>query len=101
MNNILIESLKQKIELMADFFYKQKSYGGFEVLISIIDDLMVLSSELKALTDNADALSVYRELAARIQEITEALEQKDTILIADMMKYDIIELLDKAEKIEI
>lgn len=101
MNRKLIEGLKQKIELTADFFYKQKSFGGYQVLISVIDDLMVLASELKASNDNVEVLSLHQELAEKLQEITEAMEQKDTILIADMMKYDIIELLDKVENLEI
>jgi len=101
MNTILIEGLKQKIELTADFFYKQKSFGGYQVLISVIDDLMVLASELKAFSDHAEVILVYQELAEKLQEITEAMEQKDTILIADMLKYDIIELLDKVTKLEI
>lgn len=101
MNTMFMEGLKQKIELTADFFYKQKSSGGYQVLISVIDDLLVLASELKAFSDHAEVLLAYQELAEKLQEITEAMEQKDTILIADMMKYDIIELLEKIENLEI
>jgi hypothetical protein len=70
MNRKLIEGLKQKIELTADFFYKQKSFGGYQVLISVIDDLMVLASELKASNDDMEALSLHQELAEKLQEIT-------------------------------
>ncbi len=101
MNAIIIESLKEKIDLTADFFYKQKSKEGYQVLISAIDALMAITAELKAAQDNENTLEFHQKLAVKLQEITEAMLQKDTILIADMMKYDIMELLDELAEIEI
>lgn len=101
MNVKVMEGLKEKIELTADLFYKQKNSEGYQSLVSVIDDLMVLISELKTVQDNEEFHAFHQVLTEKLQEITEAMLQKDTILIADMIKYDIIELLDEIAELEI
>ncbi len=100
MNIQLLKEIRQKIEMTTDCFYQQKNQQGYKILISVIDDLMIIAAELKNIEENEAVQTLKIELAQRLQEITEAMLQKDTILIADMMKYDIIELLDKMEELD-
>lgn len=96
----MIVSLKEKIDLASDLFYKQKNTEGYQILVGVIDGLMAITSDLKAAEQNESMLTFQREFTERLQEITEAMLQKDTILIADMMKYDIMELLDELMELE-
>ncbi len=100
MNIQVLEEVRQKIEQTTDYFYKQKNQEGYRVLIDVIDDLILLTAELKELEHSETIQTLQGALAQSLQEITEAMLQKDTILIADMMKYDIIDLLDKMENLD-
>lgn len=96
----MIICLEEKIDLASDLFYKQKNAEGYQLLVGVIDGLMAITSDLKAAEQNECMLAFQRKFAERLQEITEAMLQKDTILIADMMKYDIMELLDELMEFE-
>ena len=96
-----ILELKTKTERLADCFYQQKSQEGYQVLVLIIDDLSALSVILEGNRENTAIAELYTELSEKLQEVMTAMVEKDTVLIADIMRYDMIDILDQITAFEL
>ncbi len=95
-----IEHLQKKIELTAELFYKQKNQEGYQSLVEVIDGLLAITSELKEIEENEQIIMLRDKLTEILKDITDAMLQKDTILIADMIKYEIMEVLEHVADLE-
>lgn len=96
MNDLLmnISDLKVTIDEISSAFYQQNEKQGYQMfeksypaLIQIIDILLLMDDESKITEKEKGLISDY--LMAALQ----ALENKDTVLLADVLKYDVMELL--------
>ncbi len=90
-----LEELKNKISLVADWFYQQKFQAGYTELIGIIDDITAVSMILEVNKEREDVSQLYQKLTESLQSIMIAMEQKDTVLIADIMSYELLGLIDE------
>lgn len=94
-----VKAITTKCEEVAAMFYQNKVAEGFEILCMLIEDIQDLTKEIsqqeELLEKNADVLPGLNEALA---EALKAMEQMDTVLLADIMKYDVIELLEQIEE---
>lgn len=98
-----IRELNEQIEELTNCFYQQKIEEGYEkldnlypFLLSIIDELNKLN-ELENKNEFSENLS---NILNKLKETMLALENKDIILLSDIMKYELLnEFNNMAEKI--
>ena len=94
-----IQELKVKIGLAADCFYQQKFQDGYRELVGIIDDIAAVLIIINPYKDRPDIAEDYLRLSNLLQEILGAMEQKDTVLMADILSYDIMDVMEKIRNI--
>ncbi|MDF2944217.1 MAG: hypothetical protein K0S01_3075 [Herbinix sp.] len=93
--NDYVLALKSKIELVTGYFYQQKSQAGYRELIGVIDDITLVSELLGMRISEPQIMVINNKLLNGLQELMNAMLQKDIVLLADIMSYDIMELLDE------
>lgn len=87
--------LKDTIKIVADCFYQQKDQEGYRGLITIIDDITAVSVILEGQQEKEEVLLLNNRLQAALKQALDAMEQQDKVLMADIMNYDVTELLDE------
>jgi hypothetical protein len=88
-------ALKIRITTLTDYFYQQKSKEGYLELIGVIDDITIITELLSVRSSDSDLVDINRRLMEALQEAMNAMLQKDTVLIADIMQYEITDILDE------
>lgn len=88
-----IIELKEKIECVTNNFYQQKNEAGYQDLIITIDNI----SKVLFIIENQYEPSKFQEINYKfknvLEDIMEAMNNKDTILIADILSYDFSDML--------
>ena len=94
-----IQELKVKIRQVADCFYQQKFQDGYRELVGIIDDIAAVLIIIDPYKDRPEISEDYLKLSNLLQEILAAMEQKDTVLMADILSYDIMDVMEKIRNV--
>lgn len=90
-----IEQIGEQIEEVSELFYQQKNGEGYTQLEKIIVGVAQVIETAYAVYQGDDAVTAkIQKLTATLQETMEAMEDKDTILLADMLKYEVLEQLE-------
>ena len=90
----IIKYVIDKIEITTNLFYQQKNQEGFTQLTGIIDSLYTIINrvnelELEGKHVNIDVINMNKILT----EAMNALESKDTVLLSDILNYELAEML--------
>lgn len=94
-----IKEIIREINEASDLFYQQKSQLGYQKLNIIVERLMELENVLTYINKENSTKKIDSEaLMISLKEALKAMEEKDTVLIADVFKYDVIESLEYIEK---
>lgn len=89
-----IEQIEQQIDNVSELFYQQKNQAAYNQLEDIIINVAkVIETVYAQNPDNPDVMEKINKLTLTLRETMEAMENKDTILLADMLKYEILEVL--------
>lgn len=97
MNNLIdnIKKLDEMVIEVTDLFYQQKEKQGYQmveslytILIQVVDKLLIIDDELLIKKSEKDLISQY------LMEALQSLENKDVILFADVLRYDLMELIN-------
>lgn len=88
---VIIDIINEMINLVTDDFYRQKENEGYKQLNELILTLIEFNNELSLETKYDKEIS---ELKRILGEALSALEKKDTVLLADILEYDLKELLE-------
>lgn len=91
-----LEESIQSIGITTELFYQQKIEQGYKQLeytIAILID--TTNSIFKYKAENHDILIDEKQLVQVLADAMEAMEVKDTVLLSDILQYELIELLDK------
>ncbi|HKL80621.1 MAG TPA: hypothetical protein VJ888_09340 [Mobilitalea sp.] len=84
-----IESIIREIEEVSDYLYQQKMTKGYELLNSTLGNIMNIADELFAMTKenliNFDMQRLFGVLSSAMQ----AMEIKDSVLLADILVYEV------------
>ena len=86
MNN-LFSGVKNSVELL----YSGNESEGFSLIPSICEGIQWVT-EVLALTKNED-LDLVNILYGKLEEIIESFENKDYILVADLLNYELLSVL--------
>lgn len=78
--------LCEELEQVTELFYQQKSKEGYEKLQELLADISLYVSGVE---DDAK----QQELLETLTEALDAMEQRDTTLLADILKYELLEKL--------
>lgn len=80
-------------EEAATLFYQQKSQEAYAKLLQGIDELTIIIGKLDEIPVN-DSLNIDKnKLLNTLMEAMHALEDRDTVLIADILQYDLVDQL--------
>ncbi len=88
-----LPEILKNIEQITESFYQQKNNEGYQKLIEVIDSLSQVSAYLAGLEQTTEIVEKNKALLDSLNEATEALINKDSILLADIFKYDVAEIL--------
>ncbi|MDD5948270.1 MAG: hypothetical protein PUC39_00825 [Lachnospiraceae bacterium] len=80
------QEIKQEIQDVAELFYQQKNTEGYQRLNQLLQDL---SAYVGTITEEEQQM----EFLEALKEALDAMEQKDTTLLADILQYELIEKL--------
>lgn len=80
------EEIKKEIQEVAELFYQQRNTEGYQRLNQLLQDL---SSYIVTITEEEK----QTEFLEALKEALDAMEQKDTTLLADILQYELIEKL--------
>lgn len=91
MKKLLLKTIEE-IERVTDYFYKQQNQTGYSELDQVITDISltidtIFKYRLEKQTINLDE----QKLIATLTEAMKAIEGKDSILLADIFQYDLLE----------
>ncbi len=98
-----MENIKQQIEqniaeidAVVELFYQQKTQEAYGQLDQILGKLMetiegIMASQLEQAEEQIDISA----LTEALKEALSAVEEKDAILMADVLKYEVIEKLEE------
>jgi hypothetical protein len=95
---LFLGDLLNKIESMSVSFYQQKNNQAYQEMVSVIDSLNIISTILEENKEYPEIESIYNELTFSLNASMEAVENKDTILVADIFYYDIKELIGQVSE---
>lgn len=98
--NVLIDKITEQIEEVSDLFYQHKDHEGYVKLNDTISYLLELAEQLKKLVAEQPQLCLNeQEFLSVLNEALTALEEKDTVLLSDILQYDLTEQLDAMKKL--
>lgn len=77
------------IDTIMELFYTQKEPQGYVKLRETIDDISRVMEMLLGEAENGQMPDNYMEIINYLQEALLAVEARDTILLADILQYEI------------
>lgn len=96
---LFLGDLLNKIETMSASFYQQKNNQAYQEMVSVIDSLNIISTILEDNKEYPVIENLYNELTLSLNASMEAVENKDTILVADIFYYDIKGMIEQISEL--
>lgn len=89
---IEIEQLLDEMTEVSDLFYKQQNAEANDKLILVLNHIEIIVNDLRNMNDNNDTL-LYDEpkINSILYTAMTAIENKDYILLADLINYELKE----------
>ena len=85
-----IRELNEQIEELTDCFYQQKIEDGYEKLEKLYPYLISIIDELNELENKNEFNVNISNILNKLKDTMLALENKDIILLSDIMKYELL-----------
>lgn len=89
MDKILIETTKEKLSEIADILYKDDVNRGMAKMNQVLPELTVISTSV------TESEMQNRLINDALAPILDAMENKDATLLADIITYELMEILDE------
>lgn len=92
--NVLKDKINEVIELIqvtTDSFYQQKENNAYNTLNIMLGKLMNVMDELNHINEDIDFDE--NQFNENLRETLKALEDKDTVLVSDLLVYEVKEQL--------
>lgn len=87
----MIEKIKEQLEVATDILYKGDANKGMATMTGVIPDIAVVASSIE------DAELQGRLMNDALAPILTAMEEKDATLLADLISYELIPILEELE----
>lgn len=101
----LVIQIIHKIDVITDKFYQQEEQEGYQLLTQSLDLFSQVMEQLLTNEPNETVPQQHQEIIYFLEEILQAMEVKDFILLADIMQYELRErfqtILDTVKEDEI
>lgn len=96
-----IETVINDLESIVEMFYQQKVQEAYSELNTALGKIMEITEVVQNYTaQNPDKEIYMDDLLNALKETLSAMEERDVVLVADVLKYEVIEKLnDVAEQI--
>lgn len=92
-----IMEARKAVEHTADLFYQQKNSDGYmELNLTITKLMLVVDGLMHRQTMDNERLIVDQTFNSALAKAMEAIEHKDTILLADILTFDIDKELEES-----
>nr|WP_321023688.1 hypothetical protein [Clostridium neonatale] len=88
-------NLKNGIKQICDLIQEGKEYEAINILPQAAEGLQWVDEALNATETSHNGKLTLKEINDFIEEINEALENEDYILVGDIFNYEIIPILEK------
>lgn len=90
-----IEMIITELEAIVEMFYQQKTQDAYLKLDSALEKIMTMTGSVQNYQENYPTKTINMEdLLNALKETLEAMEEKDAILVADTLKYEVVEKLN-------
>lgn len=93
-----IKTVQEQLQIIADSFYQQKMKKAYHMFSEIIDPLIQLISQIYEWNAKGDIEVAPDELMQSFQKALQALEEKDEVLLADLLQYELLPMLAEIER---
>lgn len=93
----MIDRTKDTTTAITELLYQQKTSEALESINSMLNDITELSLALSAI--EAIAEDDKKRLVMVLGDALVAMEKKDYVLLADILQYDMIDLLDEYKSV--
>lgn len=95
MENIqnVIDSAISVIDDMTELFYQQKKNEALAKMNDVLDNILKVNDTIAQINDISD--EDRQRLVVILGEAVKAMESKDYVLLADILKYDMIDILNE------
>lgn len=94
-----IEKLKEAILTVSKHLQGSQYQNGLNMIPSIADGLNWLTAVIENTGDVLKSEISINEINDKLNEIVEALESQDNILVGDLFEYELLPILENAEKV--
>ncbi len=92
-------TLMKQIQANADMFYQQNNQEAFELFGKLINEISTLSVHIFELKQSNPTIEFdENKYLSILTDAMNALEARDEVLLADIINYDLIEILGTVEK---
>lgn len=92
----MIQGTIQKTDQVVELFYQQKNQEAYGQMETLLTDMMGTIDAIFAYKAENDAFSFDEQGLTEVLKTTlAAMEDQDAILMADILKYDVIEKLQE------
>ena len=94
-----ILSLKHSIEQIIEYLQNDSEAEGLSLIGEVASNLSLLFEAIESTKDCQKQEINLNELNEKLNEIVEAMENGDTVLIGDLFQYELIPILGNMQKI--
>ena len=95
--NFNINELQIELEEITGSFYQRNNSIGYQKLIPFIDSLTGIVDEISLIDPTPELIDKKDKMTSVLNVAMEAMINKDTILLADILKYDLSVLLTELQ----
>lgn len=87
----LIQQIIDTLKEITDKFYLQDEMEGYRLLRESLDLIATIMERLLSNSIEDQVPELYQEIIQYLNEALQAMEAKDTILLADILQYELLE----------
>lgn len=91
-------NLKSKISKASECFRSGEDTEGFAMVSSVAEGIELVISSLKVTGDLLKHHISIDQLNEKLNEIVEAIENQDTMLIGDLFEYELLPMIESIDK---
>lgn len=89
----MVENINYDIDEIVEMFYQQKRQNAYKKLECTLSDMIQLMEEVSLCRKEQEVEFNVVQLLNALRETLKAMEEKDDILLADILKYEVQEKL--------
>ncbi|MBV4430571.1 hypothetical protein KM803_04385 [Clostridium tyrobutyricum] len=94
-----INNLRKGITKSAEYFQSGEDEKGFNMVTSIAEGINWIADAIESTRDIVNKNIFLDNLNDKLNQIVEAMENRDTVLIGDLFQYELLPIIDEMDKV--